>query len=111
MRLEDEADPTAAESGDFLLRKGQDVGPVYRKRSAVGAQERAENLQEGRLAGAGCAHDGDDLPGSDFEVEPPQNLQGAETFRDGFRGNDHRLGKTLKMMYFCGPQSGCGAVG
>jgi hypothetical protein len=72
--LEDEADLRVADLGPLVAVETRDVDAVQ----PVGARgrpvEAAQDVHERRLAGARGAHDGDQLPGLDREVDPLQGV-------------------------------------
>ena len=65
--LEDEADLVGAEAVELGGGHGGDVDVVDLERAGGGAVEAAEQVDEGGLAGAGGAGDGDPLAGDDGE--------------------------------------------
>ena len=67
MVLKHEADRTVAEVGKLRLREGERVGAVEADGAAGRPVERAEQVQERALAGAGRAHDGERLAAVEAE--------------------------------------------
>ena len=67
VRLEDEAEPLAAEPRARALVEARDVAPLEEERPGVGRVEKAEEVQERRLAAAGRA--GEDREGPRLEGE------------------------------------------
>ena len=65
--LEDEADLVGAEAVEFGGGHGGDVDVVDLELAGGGAVETADEIDEGALAGAGGAGDGDPLAGDDGE--------------------------------------------
>ena len=70
MRLEDESDAATAECGERIAPEAQHVLSLDLQAAAVRRGERAEDLQQRGLAGAGGAHDGDDLALLCAEIDP-----------------------------------------
>src|SRR5216683_8355498 len=67
--LEDEADLGAAHFGAFGVGEFGEVGAVDQDRAGGGVGEAAEDVEEGGFSGARGADDGDELAGSDGEVD------------------------------------------
>ena len=78
MGLEHKADATVTESGKGVSPEGKDVGSVDGEGAGIGGEERAQDLEKGGLAGAGSAHNGDDLPGAGPEVYSLEHFHGAK---------------------------------
>ena len=74
VELEDETDVAVAEVGEFFVAECRDVGVVDDHRTAVGLVERADNLQEGGLAGSRGAYDTDHLALADVERDALEHL-------------------------------------
>jgi hypothetical protein len=72
--LEDEADALAAHARLFVGRQGGHVAPFQPVGAGVGAVEQAEQVEQGRFAGAGRAHHGDVFAGVDAQVQPGQRV-------------------------------------
>jgi len=70
--LEDEADLAVPDGGEFVAGEGRDVTAF----DEVGARgrpvEAADDVHEGRLAGAGRAHDAEELTRADAQIDTPQ---------------------------------------
>ena len=75
MELEHETDVLVAEARQRLLTEGRDVGAVDDDGAAVGAVQRADDLQQGGLAGAAGAHDAHHLALCDVQVNAFQDFQ------------------------------------
>ena len=86
--LEDEADVLVAEACEVFLFEAADVGVAVAEGAGVGTVEGAEDLEEGGLAGAGGADDGDHLAPGYLERDVAQDLQGAIAFVE-VEGLDH----------------------
>src|SRR5690242_18702040 len=67
--LEDEADVVLARLGKRDFGEARDLLAVEHVGPAGGAIEHSHDIQQGRLAAAGWAHDGDELALGDFEVD------------------------------------------
>ena len=91
MELEDKADFPVAETGQVVSVEGQDIGPVYRQRSAVRRGQGAQNLQQGGLAGTGSAHNRHHFPLFRVEIHSFQHPQGAEAFFNSFGLYNHNI--------------------
>ena len=74
MELEDEAEVAVAEVGQGLLGEAGRVDAVNTYGTAVGAVERADNLQQRGLAGTAGPDDADHLAAVDVEVNAFENL-------------------------------------
>ena len=74
VELEDEADVAIAEVGQLLLGEGGYVDRIDVHRTAVGAVQRADDLQQGGLASSTWADDADYLATIYVEVNAFQNL-------------------------------------
>ena len=68
-RLEDEAQAVAPQPGELLFAGGGDVDVADGDRAAGEAIEAGHAVHEGRLAGAGRAHDGGELAGGEVDVD------------------------------------------
>ena len=97
MRLENEADPASAESGQRLALQLQDILPVHDERPAVRRGQRSEDLQERGLAGARRTHDGHDFMRVGAEIDSLQDLQGPETLPNIAGFDDH--GSKVAIIY------------
>ena len=64
-----------AESGDLLGGQPGDVAPVERDATLAGGQQAGDRLQQGRLAGAVGAEQGEQLVALDVDVDAEQHLQ------------------------------------
>jgi hypothetical protein len=71
-RLEDEADGPVAQPGQFGRRQGGDVAPADQQGAAGGPVQAAEQVHEGRLAGARGADDGQVVALGDGQRHPAQ---------------------------------------
>ena len=63
--LEDEAEPLAAEARELSVAQGRDVDAVDVDVARGRAVDGGDAVEQGGLAGAGGAHDGDELAGAD----------------------------------------------
>ena len=72
--LEDEADLLVADGRDLEARELVDVVSLQAVGAGGGGVEAAEDVHEGRLAGAGRADDRHHLPALDLEVDPLQRV-------------------------------------
>src|SRR6202171_757677 len=72
--LEDEADLLVAHAGQRTSRHLGHVFTVQPVLAAGGRVETAEDVHEGRLAGAGGTDDGDELAAADGHIDPAQRL-------------------------------------
>src|SRR6185312_13238146 len=83
--LEDEADASAADRGERVVGKAPDGGALEAVVARGRPVETAEDVQQGRLAGPGSAHDGDELAGRDTKVDAAQrrDLDVAEAIEAG----------------------------
>src|SRR6266849_2858176 len=79
VELEDEADLAVAEDRQLGLRAGEHVPPVEEEATPARLVERSQEMEEGRLADPGLAHDGDALARLDLQVEPGQHLYDGRT--------------------------------
>ena len=70
--LEHEADLPSAEDGEGLVLHGEDVPALHLHPAPGGPVQSAEHVQQRGLAGAGCAHDGEEFPRLDFQVHAVQ---------------------------------------
>ena len=68
--LEDEADLAVADVGELVDVELRDLLAVEAVGAAARRVEAADDVEQGRLAGAGRTDDGDELAGLDLEVEP-----------------------------------------
>ena len=79
MRLEDEAEATAAELRQSALAELGDLLALDTQRGpGLGLLQRPEDLQQGRLARTTSADDGDNLARLDAEVNALEHLERAE---------------------------------
>ena len=90
--LEHEADPAPPQARELVFVEGRDVGapdqyPAGRRRVEAGDQS-----EQGRLAAAGRADDGQRLPGRHGQVERVENRQRPVAA-------PHRLGDTAQLDY------------
>jgi hypothetical protein len=98
--LEDEAHALAAQPGQLVVREAVVALPVQRDAAAGRGLERADDVQQGALAGARGAHDRDELPALDAEVDA---VQGAHLGRAlpvdlrQLRRADDRLSHTCSL--------------
>jgi hypothetical protein len=78
--LKDEADAAAADAGQGRLAQPSGVDPFEPVAALAGLVEAAENIHQGRFAGAGTAHDGDEFAALDRERNPIErrHLIGAQ---------------------------------
>ena len=74
VELEHEADVSVAEVGELFLREGGGVDAIDTYGAAVRAVQRADNLQQGRLAGPAGTDDAYHLATVDGEVDAFQYL-------------------------------------
>ena len=72
--LEHEAEVLAAEGGHLALAHGGHVPPGEQHLAAGGRIESGEDVEQGGLAGAGLAHDGDELALVHGEIDVAQRL-------------------------------------
>ena len=97
--LEDEADLGAAHSGALGVGEFGEVCAVDEDRAGGGVGEAAEDVEEGGLSGAGGADNGDELAGSDGEVDVAKggNLEfaGAVGLAQVAGDDDGRRGEVL----------------
>ena len=79
--LEDKAQVVPTEGSDVPLLDGDDVLPVQQDLAAGGLIQGRQDIQQGRLAAAGLAHDGDVLSGLHGKVDAGEGLDllSAET--------------------------------
>ncbi len=82
VELKHEADLLVAELRQLSVVHAGCRAAVDLHRSAVGCQQRAHDLQEGRLAGTARADDRDHLAASDRERYAAQHLDFAEALAD-----------------------------
>ena len=79
--MKDEADLPVADFGELQVVELAEVFAIEQHRAARGPVQRADDLQQGALAGAGRADDGDSFAARDFE------RHGAEhTYASGVTG-------------------------
>ena len=71
--LEDHADAFAGEVGALFAVERVDGGGFEKEFTAPGVVEHGEDVEEGGFAGAGGAHDGDELAGVDGEVDAAEH--------------------------------------
>jgi hypothetical protein len=98
--LEDEADFGATHFGAFGVGEFREVDAVDQDRAGGGASETAEDVEEGGLARAGGAYDGDELAGRDREADLAEGgdfeFAGAIGFAEILGENDgRRYGRAL----------------
>ncbi len=72
--LEDEADGFGADVGELVVVEPGDVFVEELEGAGVGLVEEAEEVEEGRFAGAGLAHDGDEFTGFNVQGDATQGL-------------------------------------
>src|SRR5690606_3581636 len=70
--LEHEADAAGAKSGEVAVPEARHVEPVDRDLAGAGAIECSDDVEHGRLAGAGRADNGNELAARDVEVDIAQ---------------------------------------
>ena len=75
--LEDEAEGAAADGGELVFGEVGDGGAVEVDVAGGRGIETGEEAEEGRLAGAGGAHDGEELSGGDGEGDAFEDVEGA----------------------------------
>ena len=63
-RLEDEAEPAAAQQRPLALGEGREIAALDRDRPGIRSVERAQQVQQGRLAAPGGSGDGHELAGA-----------------------------------------------
>ena len=76
MGLEDEADAVAADGSEGVVVEAREVLAVEPHLAGVGAVEGSHDVEQGALAGAGGADDGDGLALADDEGGVAQDSQG-----------------------------------
>ena len=92
--LEDEADGLPRTWASLIFGKVADGGAVEVDVAGGGRVEAGEQAEQRGFAGAGGAHDGDELAAWDGEVEAFEDVDGARAVADGFAqafDDDHRL--------------------
>ncbi len=100
-KLEDEADFVAAEAGEVIVRKCCDRLAVDADLTGGGPVETADEVEEGRFAGAGGADDGDHLAPFDVEIDGIEGHYFAfavEMFGDAGEGDHLRLTKVSMLI-------------
>src|SRR5579862_2732025 len=78
-RLKDEADLLAPQPRQFALARSFHALTVELDRALVRAIETAEEVEQGRLAGAGTPDDCHELSGGELQIDAVQNPQGGAT--------------------------------
>ena len=84
VELKHEAQVAVAEVAERPLRQGGSVDAIDTYRTAVGAVEGADDLQQGGLAGTAGANDAHHLAFVDVQVDALQHLKRAEALGDTF---------------------------
>ncbi len=117
IRLEDEAEFAGAEEGERVFTEAGDFIAVELDGAAGGGIEAGEEAEEGAFAGAGGAHDGNELALGNVEINTAQDVHGVGGGGDGFVeiadadgrpgvGICHRMGRdeesTFQFDAFCG---------
>src|SRR5207302_2185578 len=72
--LEDETDVVAPVGGERTVVERVDVAAVDGHRARVGRLQAAQDVEQGALAAAARAHDGDELSGDDVERDAGEHL-------------------------------------
>ena len=67
----------------------QDVGAVHREGAGIRRGQGAEDLEQGRFARSGRAHDGDDLAAIHLKINALEHFQRAETLFNSLCLDNH----------------------
>ena len=73
-RLEDEAQFTAAYFGQLVFRQAADFGAIDQHIALGGRIQSCQQPQQRALAASRSAHDGDELPGRDQQIDLLEDL-------------------------------------
>ena len=82
--LENEADFVGAVASQFAFAERAHVDAIDDGAPAGGPVEATQNVDQGRFAGAGGAHDGDPFASGDLKTHAIERAQDAEGLRDQF---------------------------
>src|SRR5260221_10769339 len=80
--LVDKAQELSPQDRTLMIAQGRGALAVEHDIAAVRAFQQPCNMQQGRLAAARLAHQGDDLPGAKVERDPSQDLELAVTLHE-----------------------------
>lgn len=81
--LEDKADFLTADEREFILFEAGDIGSIQHDAAGGSGIETGEQTEERAFAGAGCAHDADELAGGNFEVNAFEDFDLVRAVDDG----------------------------
>jgi hypothetical protein len=108
VELVDEAERGVAQVAAPGFRQCREVLALQDHRAAARRIEAAEDVQQGRLAGAGSADDGDPFAAADGEVDVVQHLHRIVAFAEGLAdaaaGQDRRTGRSVHIIHSEGLQ-------
>src|SRR6185369_9643386 len=95
------ADLRVAQAGLRVVGERVDVRAGEPVRAAVEAVEEPGDVEEGGLARAGGAHDGDELPPPDVEIEIAEDLVRAQAVPEGLPDAGHLDHSGLQLHSSC----------
>ena len=87
-RLEDEADPVAAQLGELLVVERGEVDVADEDLAVGEVVEPGEGVHQRRLAGARRAHDGGEAAGGELDVDAVEGADGAVALAVDLGGAD-----------------------
>ena len=99
MELKHESQFPVAEMRRLLRRQRGKIAPLEEHGAAGGAVERAENMQQRRLARTGRSHDGQRLAGLHLEADVAQNGQFAGRAFHGLARMAHEIEGTVRRIH------------